>query len=91
MSASEIIGVSRVVAGYRTFEGVRYRIKVVETNRKRGLVGGTIEAASDVVSAIYDVGEAAIELTGALGWFAFMVTDVIRGEITMMGRARLGQ
>jgi hypothetical protein len=89
VSASEIVGVSRVVAGYQTFEGVRYRIRVVETNRKRGLVGGTIEAAPDVVSAIYDFGEAAIELAGALGWFAFVVTNVVRGEITMMGRSRL--
>jgi hypothetical protein len=85
MSTAEITGVARVVAGHNTFGGVRYRIGVVETNRKRGLVGGTIEAAPKVISALHDVGECAIELGSVLGWFGFVVTDVYRGEIKLTG------
>ena len=86
MSAGEITGIARVLAGYETFDDVRYRIRIVEANRKRGLVGGSIQAAPGVVSALYEVDEAAIELPGELGWFAFAVTDVFRGEIRITGR-----
>lgn len=85
MSAGEITGIARVIAGDQTFEGVRYRIGVVETNHRRGLVGGTIEAAPGIISALYDAGESAIELGSVLGWFGFVVTDIQRGEIKMTG------
>ena len=52
------------------------------------LVGGTIEAAPGIVSALYDAGESAIELGNVLGWFGFVVTDVHRGEIKMTGRIK---
>ena len=67
---------------------VRYRISVVEKNRKRGLIGGTIEAAPNVVAALHDVGECAIELGNVLGWFGFVVTDTNRGEIKLTGWLR---
>jgi hypothetical protein len=85
VSAGEITGIARVIAGDQTFVGVRYRIGVVETNRRRGLVGGTIEAAPGIISALYDAGESAIELGSVLGWFGFVVTDIHRGEIKMTG------
>ena len=85
VSAGEITGIARIVAGARTFTGVRYRIGVVETNGKRRLVGGTIEATPAVISALHDLGECAIELGSVLGWFGFVVTDVHRGEIKLTG------
>ena len=89
MSATEITGVARVVAGYETFEDIRYRIRIVERNRKRGLVDGMIEAPPAVMSALHDTGECAIELPGELGWFTFVVTDVPRGAIKLIGRAKI--
>jgi hypothetical protein len=89
VSATEITSVARVVAGYETFEDVRYRIRIVERNRKRGLVDGMIEAPPAVISALYDTGECAIELPGELGWFTFVVTDVRRGAIKLIGRAKI--
>jgi len=88
VSATEITGVARIVAGYETFQDVRYRIRIVERNRKRGLVDGMIEAPPAVISALHDTGECAIELPGELGWFTFVVTDVPRGAIKLIGRAK---
>jgi len=88
MSTAEITGVGRVVARYETFGEIRFRIDVVEKNRKRGLVGGTIEAAPGVISALHDVGECAIELGSVLGWFGFVVTNVPRGENKLTGWLR---
>jgi hypothetical protein len=89
VSAAEITGVARVVAGYETFENVRYRIRIVETKRKRGLVDGMIEAPPAVISALHEAKECAIELPGELGWFTFVVTDVPRGAIKVIGRAKI--
>ena len=94
MSAGEITGIARIIAGVRTFTGIRYRIGIAETNRKRRLVGGTIEAAPAVISALRRAGESAIELGSVLGWFGFVVTDVRRGEIKLTGwinRPRQGE
>jgi hypothetical protein len=94
LSAGEITGIARIVAGNQTFKGIRFRIGVVETHRKRALVGGTIEAAPGIISALYDAGESAIELGSVLGWFGFVVTDVPRGEIKLTGwinRPRQGE
>jgi hypothetical protein len=85
VSVEEITGIARVIAGVQTFEGVRYRIAVVEKSARRSLVGGTIEADPVVLSALYDAGESAIELASGLGWFAFVVTDVHRGTIKLAG------
>jgi hypothetical protein len=60
VSAGEITGIARIIAGVRTFRGVRYRIGVVETNGKRGLVGGTIEAAPAVISALHAPSNSAV-------------------------------
>ena len=82
----EITGTGRVVAGTEpAFEGVRYRIVVVEQAGRRSLRKGTIEAEPSVLSTLAQLGECAIELTG-LGWFGFYVTDVHRGEIALAGR-----
>jgi hypothetical protein len=88
VSATEITGVARVVAGYETFQDVHYRIRIVERNRRRGLVDGMIEAPPAVISALHDTGECAIELP-ELGWFTFVVTDVPRGAIKLIGRAKI--
>jgi hypothetical protein len=48
-----------------------------------------IEAPPAVISALYDAGECAIELPGELGWFTFVVTDVPRGAIKLIGRAKI--
>ena len=89
MSATEITGVARVIAGYETFQDVHYRIRIVEANRKRSLVDGIIEAPPAVISALHDGGECAIDLPGELGWFTFVVTDVPRGAIKLIGRAKI--
>jgi hypothetical protein len=81
----EITGIGRVISGERTFEGIRYRIAVVEKSTRRSMVGGTIEADPVVISALYDAGESAIELASGLGWFAFVVTDVHLGAIKLVG------
>ena len=82
----EITGTGRVVARTEpAFEGVRYRIVVVEQAGRRSLRKGTIEAEPSVLSTLAQLGECAIELTG-LGWFGFYVTDVHRGEIALAGR-----
>ena len=94
MSAGEITGIARIMAGNQTFKGIRFRIGIVETKGKRALVGGTIEAAPGIISALYDAGESAIELGSVLGWFGFVVTDVPRGEIKLTGwinRPRQGE
>jgi hypothetical protein len=88
LSATEINGLARVVAGYETFQDISYRIRIAETNRKRGLVDGTIEAPPAVISALHGAGECAIDLPGELGWFTFVVTDVPRGAIKLIGRAK---
>jgi hypothetical protein len=85
VSVGEITGIGRVVSGEQTFEGVRYRIAVVEKRARRSLVGGTIEAEPVVISALYDAGESAIELASGLGWFAFVLTDVHLGTIKLAG------
>ena len=85
VSAGEITGIARIVAGDQTFKAIRFRIGVVETHGKRALVGGTIEATPAVISALHDLGECAIELGSVLGWFGFVVTDVLRGEIKLTG------
>jgi len=36
-----------------------------------------------------DTSECAIELPGELGWFTFVVTDVPRGAIKLIGRAKI--
>ena len=71
------------------FENVCYRIRIVERNRERGLIDGIIEAPPGVISALHDTGECAIELPGGLGWFTFVVTDVPRGAIKLIGRAKI--
>jgi hypothetical protein len=85
VSAGEITGVARVIAGDQSFEGIRYRIAVVEKGNRRNLVEGTIEADPAVMSALHDAGDAAIELAGSLGWFEFVVTDVHLGRIKIVG------
>jgi hypothetical protein len=85
VSAGEIRGVARIIAGGKTFTGVRYRIGIVETNGKRSMVRGTIEVAPAVIATLYGLGESVIELGNVLGWFGFVVTDVRRGEIKLTG------
>ena len=79
------MGIARIIAGNQTFKGIRSRIGLVEAHHKRAVVGGTIEAAPGIISALYDAGESAIELGSMLGWFGFVVTDVPRGEIKLTG------
>ena len=55
------------------------------TGTRRRLIGGTIEAAPEIISALFDAGESAIELGNVLGWFGFVVTDVHRAEIKLTG------
>jgi hypothetical protein len=86
---TEMTGVARVVAGYETFQNVGYRIRIVETKGKRGLVDGIIEARPAVISALHDTGECAIELPGGLGWFTFDVTNVPRGAVKLIGRTKI--
>ena len=83
MSAEEITGTARIIARNQRLEGIPYRIRVVETGGRRRPVDGTIEAAPDIISALHDAGESAIELGGVLGWFGFIVADAHRGEIKL--------
>ena len=85
VSPSDITGTARIIAGIKTFSGVRYRIGIVETKGKRSMVRGTIEATPAVISSLHDLGECAIELGSVLGWFGFVVTDVHRCEIKLTG------
>ena len=81
----EIKGTGRVVAGRDAiFDGVRYRIAVVEQRGRRSILEGTIEAEPSVLSALAELGEAAIDL-GSLGWFGFYLVDVHRGAIKLTG------
>ena len=85
MSVGEITGTGRVLVGGQTFPGIRYRLAVEAKGGRHKAVRGTIEAAPDILSAIFDAGKAAIELAGGLGWFSFFVTDVDRGKIELTG------
>ena len=83
--ASEIKGTGRVIAGQDAlFRDVRYRIAVVEQRGRRRILEGTIEAEPSVLSALVELGEAAIDL-GSLGWFGFYLVDVHRGAIKLTG------
>ena len=85
---TEINGTGRVIAGQDAlFEGVRYRIAVVEQPGRRSILQGSIEAEPGVLSALAELGEAAIDL-GSLGWFGFYVIDVRCGAIKLTGPIR---
>jgi hypothetical protein len=90
LGAEEIAGLTRIVAGQQIFDGVSYRLRIVRENRKLRVVDGTIEAVPGVVRAIHDAGDVAIELTGELGWLAFVVLDVVQGAIKLIGRGKSG-
>jgi len=82
---TEIKGTGRVIAGQDAlFDGVRYRIAVVEQHGRRSILEGTIEAEPSVLSVLVELGEAAIDL-GSLGWFGFYLVDVHRGAIKLTG------
>jgi hypothetical protein len=83
MESREITGIARVVAGDQMFEGVRYRIAVVERRGRRTLTEGTIDAPPIVFSALHDALECAIELTG-VGWFEFALVEARRGKIEIV-------
>ena len=85
VSAGEITGIARIIARNQTLEGIRYRIRIVETSGRRRPVDGTIEAAPGIISALHDAGESVIELGSVLGWFGFVVPDAHRGEIKLTG------
>jgi hypothetical protein len=85
VSVGQIAGRGRVMVGDASFEGVHYRIGLVRRNPRRHVVKGTIEIDPAVLSVLYDLGGGAFELAYGLGRFAFFVTDVIRGEIELIG------
>jgi hypothetical protein len=80
----ELKGHARVLAGWNKFDGIRYRIDVWEEKHRRRIEIGAIEADPDVIMALYEYGEATIDL-GGLGQFGFVVTDAKRGEIRIIG------
>jgi hypothetical protein len=88
-NAQDIKGGARIIAGAETYTNVPYRIGIVEKHGKRSIVAGTIEVAPGVLIALRDKGECAIELGSVLGWFRFLVTDVHRGEIKLVGSIKV--
>jgi hypothetical protein len=66
------------------FPGIRYRIAAEPRGKRGHIVRGTIEAAPELLSAIFDAGEAMIELGSGLGWISFFVTDVDRSKIEIL-------
>jgi len=85
VSAKDITGIARIIAGVDTYTDVPYRLGIVETNGRRGILRGTIEVTQAVISSLHDLGESTIELGSVLGWFKFIVTDVPRREIKLTG------
>ncbi len=90
MEAGDITGTARIIAGAEMYKNVRYRIGIDETNGRRRMVGGTIEVTPAVISTLHDMGECAIELGSVLGWFRFVVTDVLYREIKLTGWIKAG-
>jgi hypothetical protein len=84
-NAKDITGTARIIAGVETYTDVRYRLGIVETNGRRGILRGTIEVTQAVISSLHDLGECTIELGNVLGWFKFIVTDVPHREIMLTG------
>jgi hypothetical protein len=81
----EVAGTGRIIAGLKTFEGVRYRISVWRKHAGGTVIDGVLEADNKLLAEIDETGHAAIQLAGRLGWFNFVFTNVERGEIEITG------
>jgi hypothetical protein len=85
MKVGQLIGSARVFAGEHVFEGIAYRIDVLEEAGRRRLESGNIALDAETVSALQGSGDSVIELGGILGQFSFVITSVPDAEIRITG------